>query len=98
MRADARIGVAEPETRPAELAEGVVRHPVGRLGHQPAALELRIEPEATHIAALAVVGPQVDATDQFIRTTFEHDGPVELLAARHLSQAVFDMRRGTVAR
>ena len=70
------LGVAEPQAGPAELAEGVVRHPVGGLGHQALAVEGRIEPEAALVVGFPVVGPQADDADQVGRALLRHDRPM----------------------
>ena len=88
--------VADPEVGPVEVAEGVVGHPIGGLGHQASPLELGIEPEAAHVAALPVVGPEVDAADQLVRPVLQADRPVVLLAARHLALADLDEADGAV--
>ena len=90
--------VADPEVGPVEVTEGVVGHPVGCLGHQASPLELRIEPEAAHVAALPVVGPEVDAADQLVRPVLQADRPMVLLAACHLALADLDEADGAVLR
>src|SRR5882724_10446754 len=54
------LGVGQAKGRPAEVAEGVVGHTVGRFGHEALSLELGVEPEAALAAIRAVIGPEVD--------------------------------------
>ena len=92
------LGVAQPQMRPAEVSEGEFGDPLGGLGHQAAALVFGIEPEAALVAADAIVRPEIDDADQFVRAGLQPDRPVMLLASVHLGQASGDVARRAVGR
>ena len=100
MRPEARVGfgVAQPEMRPVEFDGRRIPSPARRprsSGRGPGTPD---RARSRAVAALAVVGPEVDAADQLVRPVLQDDRPVALLAARHLALADRDVAVGAVVR